>query len=659
MNRLMWKLNRLRTMSPREIGYRSFGILRARLEQAGLGTAARAPLPALRPTSSHWLTPPRQIEAANYLEAADAICQGTLKLFSRMVTNFNAPFAWNRDPKTGIRVPLDFGKTLDYRNPDLVGDIKYLWEPNRHLHLLTLGQAWFLSKDPRYLACLRQHLTSWLDQCPYLRGPNWTSSLELGIRLINWSAVWQLIDGVESPLFDGAEGNALRDRWLRSIYQHADFIQSYFSRFSSANNHLIGEATGLFVATSTWPYWPEFEFWRARAQSIVEREAFAQNTSDGVNREQAISYQQFVLDFLLIAGLTARTGGEDFSSAYWQRIEAMLEYLASLMDVSGNLPMLGDADDGKVVALSQAPDCDNYRSLLATGAVLFDRGDFKAKAGALDDKTRWLLGSAAVMAYENLAAEHAVLPVRRAFPEGGYYILGTNFETPNEIKMVVDAGPLGYKKIAAHGHADALSITLSVGGREFLVDPGTYAYHTEKKWRDYFRGTSAHNTVRIDEENQSLIGGNFMWLHHAMAWCDRWEMTDAMQWFSGWHDGYRWLKDSVSHRREIEFDTQARTAKVTDHILCRSRHTLEGFWHFSDACEVARSGHVITAVNHPQRMTLTLPQGADEIFLAQGDEQRPAGWISRAFDAKSPAPTVGWKKQIEGEAHFVSHIAIG
>ena len=85
--------------------------------------------------------------------------------------------------------------------------------------------------------------------------------------------------------------------------------------------------------------------------------------------------------------------------------------------------------------------------------------------------------------YEALHSPSPRLPVRRAFPEGGYYILGSDFETPREIRIVADAGPLGYREIAAHGHADALSFTLSVAGRELLVDPGTYAYHTQAAWR--------------------------------------------------------------------------------------------------------------------------------------------------------------------------------
>jgi len=139
--------------------------------------------------------------------------------------------------------------------------------------------------------------------------------------------------------------------------------------------------------------------------------------------------------------------------------------------------------------------------------VLFARADFKAKAGAFDDKSRWLLGDEAAARFAALDARSARLPVRRDFPHAGYHVLGEGFETPREVRIVADAGPLGFLSIAAHGHADALSFTLSAGGCPILIDPGTFAYHTERRWRDYFRGTAAHNTVRIDGVDQSVSGG--------------------------------------------------------------------------------------------------------------------------------------------------------
>src|SRR6185369_291003 len=178
---------------------------------------------------------------------------------------------------------------------------------------------------------------------------------------------------------------------------------------------------------------------------------------------------------------------------------------------------------------------------------------FKAKAGGLDDKTRWLLGPQAAAQFAALDSARTGLPQRQQFPDGGYYVLGCELDSAREIRIVADAGPLGYLSIAAHGHADALSFTLSAGGRELLIDPGTFAYHTHQRWRDYFRGTIAHNTVRVDRQDQSLNAGNFLWLAHARARLVSFEVTPDEELWSAEHDGYARLQDPVLHRRELRF----------------------------------------------------------------------------------------------------------
>src|SRR6188768_3168605 len=293
-----------------------------------------------------------------------------------------------------------------------------------------------LTGNDEYAATVRSHLESWFEACPYRMGANWASALEPALRLVNWALAWQLLGGVDSPVFRGAEGERFRSRWLESIFQHAEFVGGHFSRHSSANNHLVGEAAGLFVAGVTWPHWQRRAHWRETAQRILEREAVLQNAPDGVNREQAVAYQHFTFDLLLYPLLAARANGGGFGEPYVGRLERLLEFLASIMDVGGNVPMVGDSDDALVARLDPRPGFDRYRALLATGAVLFRRSDFKAKAGKLDDKTRWLLGPQAREVFDGLPAA-ARLPVRRDFPDGGYYILGDDFETPQEVRLVV------------------------------------------------------------------------------------------------------------------------------------------------------------------------------------------------------------------------------
>src|SRR5688572_11736416 len=269
----------------------------------------------------------------------------------------------------------------------------------------------------------------------------------------------------------------------------------------------------------------------------------------------------------------------------------MIDFLASLTDVAGRMPMVGDADDGMVVKLAHEPGFSPHGSLIATGAVLFNRADLAAKAGALDGKTATLLGVEAVrrLAHLKVRGRHRFRP-RQQFAESGYYLLGTAFDTPDEIRVLADAGPLGYLSIAAHGHADALSFLLSIGDREILVDPGTYSYHTDPAWRRYFRSTLAHNTVGIDGEDQSVQAGNFMWTRHAQARCIEFETGDDRQRFLGEHYGYQRLEDPVVHRREIVFDAQRKLIEVTDMIRCEREHRARRAWHFAEDCQVERVG---------------------------------------------------------------------
>ena len=646
---LSWKLKRLQAMRPAEVCWRvqqAVGTALGRMRPFG---PPAVPAPDVRRVSCPWLRLPSAQRAAGCLDAADRIASGRFDIFSLRGAELGSPPKWNRDPRTGTEAPLSYGKGLDYRDARVVGDIKYLWEPNRHLHLVTLAQAYDLSGDVRYFEIIQTHLESWFESCPYPLGPNWASALEAGIRLINWSVTWQLLGGAGSPLFEGAERSRFRRRWLDSVYRHCEFIEGNFSRYSSANNHLIGEAAGLVIAGITWPCWPRSRTWVDTARAVLEREAVAQNGADGVNLEQAVSYQQFVLDLLILPLLAGRANGVAFSAVYYGRIEAMLEFLASIMDVGGNVPMIGDADDAVVLKLDHSAGFCPYRSLLATGALLFQRGDFKAKAGALDDKTRWLMGEGADAAFERIDARGALLPVKRGFPSGGYYILGCDFETPRELRLVVDAGPLGYEAIAAHGHADALSFTLSAGGLEFLVDPGTYAYHTQAPWRHYFRGTGAHNTARVDGVDQSQPGGHFLWLRKAKAFRTLWQSGTDEEVFEGWHDGYASRPDPVIHRRRITLDRRMRRVVIEDRFEMAGEHLVELFFHCDERCTVERAKPGYRIARGGTSIALRIPQAANAACtIYTGSEAPIAGWVSRRFDDKCPAPTIVWQARLVG-----------
>jgi hypothetical protein len=643
-------------MSGAELAHRIRGVLN--VATSWLAPRHPTPAPVATPVrrERRFVHVPTELDPGPYVEQAERLLAGRHTVFHLEDCDLGSPPEWNRDPLTSVLAPLRPARALDYRDARRVGNIKYLWEPNRHLHLVCLAQAYALSGDLRYAHAVRQHIESWIEQCPVGRGPNWASPLELAIRLINWSIAWQLLGGERAGLLAGSDGRQFRVRWLRSVYQHVERIDANLSQFSSANNHLIGEAAGMWIAAVTWPHWPRMREWGARARTILEREILAQNAADGGNREQAMAYQQFVLDFMLLAGLAARAVGEDFSPFYWERIEHMVQFVASFMDVSGNVPMIGDADDGYVVQLACAADFNPYRSLIATGALLFGRPDLALKARELDAKTRWLQSDAETRFQTLLARAPARFEPTRAFRQSGYYLLGRDFESSDEIRMLIDAGALGYLSIAAHGHADALGVVLNAGGREILVDPGTYSYHSEPDWRHYFRSTAAHNCVVIDHEDQSVQSGNFMWSKHARAHCNDFSRAGGRQGFAGEHDGYRRLRDPVVHRRAVLFDEARGSFEIVDSFECAGSHRVSRRWHFAEALEVTAGKGDFSTEAGRYRVTLAPLEPLSGSRLIRGGSAAEGGWISRRFGRKQPCATLEWVCDITGPTTLRSRI---
>jgi hypothetical protein len=372
-------------------------------------------------------------------------------------------------------------------------------------------------------------------------------------------------------------------------------------------------------------------------------QAELQTHADGVNREQAVSYQQFVMYFLLIAGLVGRQTTTPFPDSYWSMLRRMTGFVDALLDVAGNVPMIGDADDGIVFALARKASFDPFRELLAVGGELFDVARWRDRAAGHAATAQWLCcGRSLALPPQDSA------PTRRQFPDGGYYFLGDRFDEPEEIRLLVDAGPLGYLSIAAHGHADCLSLLLSVAGKELLVDPGTYCYHTQREWRDYFRGTSAHNTVRIDGMDQSQIAGAFLWAEKAKSEVEALRCSSTIDSLRAKHFGYSRLADPVTHVREVIFDKTTRTIDVVDEIRCNGAHRVERFWHFSEHCAVELAGGRVTARNDTVRLTMDTVESDAQGRLLRGETNPIGGWISRRFGQKEPTATVVFVNDILG-----------
>lgn len=624
-HKLHWMINRLRCMSVVEVFHRirQLGITKA-FKYGLLNTL----MPKFNAPVNHEAMVTfdcTNTEGAAYLQEADAILAGRVILFAAKPFNVGSLPDWNRDPLTGIVAPLSFGPDIAISNRALVGDIKHVWELNRHLHWVRLAQAYLISADSRYLYGLAAQMSAWLEQCPRLTGVNWSSALELSIRLINWSLIWHMLGGWEGALFQHPSGERLRTRWLASIFAHCQFINWHFSRYSSANNHLIGELAGLYIAAKTWPYWSQSKQWALTSKAGLECEVLRQYSAEGVNKEQAFAYHIFTLEFLLSAGIVAQRNSDKFSDDFWRVVSKALGFLRSIRDVAGNIPQIGDADDGMVLRLEPHAANNRVAMILALGDAVFNNN-----TQVFTDTVKWLLGNGQY----NQIAPIASTATDWQFPDAGYFVLGTDFGLPTEIKGLVDCGAVGYLAIAAHGHADALAVTLTVAGEACLVDSGTFSYGQALKWRDYFRGTSAHNTVRVDGVDQSVSGGRFMWMHKAKATVDHLPASAAQFDFLGHHDGYRRLADPVQHQRSVRFDADQRCLIIHDVVSGKVSHKVEQFWHFGATLTLALSGNHLYIKG--QRFSAHMAFLGTDLQIQQfyGDEALPLGWMSNAYEVK-------------------------
>lgn len=634
-------------MQPAEMLYRGQQALRGFLEAKRLAGAARVP-EFRNPAAESWTWPvDNEIAPAPYVRASEQILAGKIDLIARAGIEVGSPPRWTRNPLSGHETPSAYGKGLDYRNVEMVGDVKYIWVLNRHHQWTTVAQAYALTRNPACIDYLRKEISSWLRDNPYLMGINWTSALELAMRLINWSFVWSWTGGSRSALFDFPAGDALRSAFLKSVYQQVDFIRNHLSRYSSANNHLIGELAGIHIATRLWPLWPEFDKWGAEALQELDLEAHRQNYVDGVNKEQATFYQLFVLEFLVLAGLVARGCDDSLSNDYWARIERLLSFLNAIRDCGGNVPLFGDTDGCMVAPIGKDAHFNTFGSILTWGAAFFERTDFLGSASAIpDDYCRWLLGPQVAMP-SNADAKDTTQA--RAFKEGGYYILGKDFGSPNEIKIIADAGPLGYLSLSAHGHADALSFVVSRAGRQWLVDPGTYCYQAEEDWRRYFKSTAAHNTLVVDGANQSIYEGKFLWGHKANVTLHEWSSTMHSDRLIASHDGYIRLNDPVTHRRDLLFEKSNGCLRIVDTVECGARHEVYRYLHFAEGCEVrVLQPGLIEARRHDGTLLVECGNGVIAIDLLRGSSTPPGGWLSRAFGQKVEITTVRIVDEIEG-----------
>ncbi|MGI5411854.1 alginate lyase family protein [Streptomyces chartreusis] len=640
-----WYLRRLSRMGPREIGGRAGDAVRRRRWRSSLPDSpavSGARFTAVLPAGTTAAVPP---DAAKRLIAeADRLMAGHAEFFGVVRDDLVDP-DWCHDPKTGRRAPWGYAFDVPYRSEDTVGDIKQIWEPSRHQYLTVLAAAYAITGDERYAERVAEHLRSWWAANAPLRGVHWISGIELGIRLLSWVWIRRLLEG-----WPGAAG-LFEDNpvALDQIWHHQRWLAAFPSRGSSANNHVIAEAAGQFAAACAFDWFPSSARWRADALRSLERHLRANTFGSGLNRELATEYHGLVLELGLAAVAEADAAGVPVPATVRLVLLRMTDALAAVVDNRLRPPRQGDADDGHGLIVD-GTGTDRWASLLATGDAVFGRLAWWPEVTGGDVRTPLLAALIRPGAIE--VTRPASRPAH--FADAGMTVL----RGPEEIWCRCDGGPHGFLSIAAHAHADALSVEVRHDGVDVLADPGTYCYHGQPEWRRYFRSTLGHNTLQLDGDDQSVSGGPFLWTRHARS---RVLVADTSgenvaRWCAE-HDGYQ---GSV-HRRQVELTAAARELRIVDEVSGPSRAVRLAF-HLGPAitAELVGNRAVLTWTRDGEERSAVLDLPGQLSWQAhRGESDPPLGWYSAGFGRKEPATTLVGTGSTDGTEGFVTALGFG
>lgn len=619
-----WYLNRLKTMSVAEIPYRIGQVVQLNYEKR----FPKHTLPHIPQYSIAKPILPQTDFSAIEVQVSQVWVFGQKLDYSKKTIN------WHRDIFSGKTFPLEFAKTMSIRkDPEL--SAKNVWELNRLQFLPQLAINYQITSDQNLLEQFISLNESWIDANPYLYGINWYSNIEINIRLINWFFCWEILKVEELSGENKAFDRFVNEKWIPVIYQHCQYSYRNPSKYSSANNHLISEYSGLFISASKWKF-KESDKWLNYARKGLEREIVRQH-SNGINREEAAEYIQFITDFFLISWIVGESTRNQFSDSYRKTLKEIMDYIFHLTDIKGNFPQYGDEDDGKVVCFSNEPYYNNFKSLLSSACILFHDHKYRQKSAGYDLKNQILFGDKGAELFENLK-ESVNTSVSAFYQEEGHFIFKKQ-QAQKEIYCHFDAAPLGFLSIAAHGHADALSLILNINGIPVFIDSGTYSYHVVKEWRNYFVSTMAHNTICIDSQNQARQVGDTMWLHHYKCEVLSVMQTEEFESVKASHNGYK----NVKHIREVCFIRKSDTFIIEDEleITDGEEHECTILFHMHPDMVITKISSNKVLLAHPSGIKLSLTiEGFDEITFIKGQENPIIGWYSESFMQKEPTTVI-------------------
>ena len=564
------------------------------------------------------------------LEAAERACTNSVDLLGSGLVYMGKSIDWQLDYKSGYRWSPGYCRDLEYGKPDQIGDVKFPWELSRLQWLIPIGQAFLLTGDERFAIKAREIIDSWIDANPYGGSINWSCTMEVALRI--FTLTWFVHAFKESLHW---RHKIFRGRLLRTIYLHADFAVRHLEKSDINGNHYIADAAGLVYAGLFFGEGKEESRWLRIGWDILCDEFPKQVFDDGVDFEGSIAYHRLVQELFLYPALYRIVSGMSMPDNYCKRLTSMAQFTNAYSRPDGSVPLVGDADDGRVLPFG-GQSINDHRYLVGIVGYLLGIDKLVQCHSGSRSEIFWLLGARAA----NALHEVRVLEDLRAssfFMQGGYLILQNCTD-----HVFVNSNRLGLGGRGGHSHNDLLSFEAVLDGELLVSDCGAYLYTADYLERNNFRSTAYHNTPSIDkQEINRFLGPNYLWLLHNDATPKIREtlITKEYDQVILSHSGYARLNSPVVVVRTITLRHDERRIVIKDGFEGQNEHLVEIPIHLSRGVQIT----------HIKDNTVLLTKNRKQFFLTweYSSDWRldiESGRVSPSYGVCYPIQVLKWTR---------------
>lgn len=549
------------------------------------------------------------------------------------------PINWAYDPVRKVT----FKEGFPYKEWDLFrdrpenGDVKFPWELARCQHFLTLAQAWRVTGEARFAQEVLDEIRDFHEKNPPGIGVNWTCTMDVGIRAANWAIALDLInnceDVPEEQLFDA----------YSHLFDHGHFIRANLENtYETTSNHYLSNVVGLHFIGAFFQDLPSGKEWIEFSAKSVQKEIDVQVLPDGADFESSVPYHRLVVELFLSSYRLAEHLGQPFSAHFAKRLGDMLDYLTGVLLPNGEMPIFGDADDGRLMIATDYCDWNRKDARHLFGPASLTLADEKLRLltpeyGAWE-AIWWGFEISNFTPGLQLPGDNV-----KIYPEAGAAIS----RTTNGRYLMVTNSIVGTVGFGNHKHNEQLSFELHDEFVPLIVDPGSWVYTSDFAGRNLHRSTAYHNTLMIDGVEQNEFNPEWLFRMFEKAHPEhiRFEQTGDTVTYQGLHRGYETqLEEKVLHTRKLEHDRASGALAIADTLTGTGSHALAWAFHF-----------------HPE-VTPELDAARRTVFLRAGDKTWALIWddaaMSASLDATWFSPSYGAREATQALRLKLDHQVI-